>query len=583
MSTCTQLQDDAPVTEYSIVFTATVTFFGNRSAYTPPYPTIETPVYCGTGTLLPSITFGTSDLAGEATAGFPGSQPAGLPSSVKHAPTSCPEAGCVQPEPPSFGQTTQPALGNSPPAEETESSSRVVVTFVTTDKNPAVVFPSDPVPRFGQTRLGGRLSVHAHQTVAPHQTHQGSSGNRAGSHSVAHGQAQFVPGGSQTDKDTSESTSGNPAKSQSGNGNGPSEPKPGNQGGSGSAASTVQRQSQPAYTVTARGAQVIINGQTYSNLKPDQTKTITAGKGVFTIYPTAVIGQGETVTKPEPVGTAVSAVKPTSAMLGGLPVVVTGSEAIIGGTRIKMPPEGTTTRVSSEDVSITPGKIIIDGQTLTFRAAGARQTDVVVTGGEMMTAIGRSIYVFHSTTLTYGPGIKATTEVVDDDTITIGPSGVIVKGTTMGGPSAETTATSYEIVGGATITKLSPSLAVVGGKTFTVGPNAKSTTTVIGGETITFDSEGVIISTMTLSYPFGSSVVTTIQQATGTSDDDDAQPTETGSSKSKTDDDDEDGDSGGDSGGSSKTNDDSSGHLQKPSLVAGITGLCIAMGVWIFM
>ena len=44
---CTLLCDEEePMTIYSIVHTKTVTFYGNRTDYTPPYSTIKTPVYC---------------------------------------------------------------------------------------------------------------------------------------------------------------------------------------------------------------------------------------------------------------------------------------------------------------------------------------------------------------------------------------------------------------------------------------------------------------------------------------------------------------------------------------------------------
>ncbi|KAF7550077.1 hypothetical protein G7046_g8134 [Stylonectria norvegica] len=525
--TCTVSSEDDTITEYSIVYTATVTFFGNHSAYSPPYPTIETPNYCGTESTLPTLsvilsgTFPISTVTLSSTDGLPGA-PAPITSHKQPTPVTCAkgstESGCQEPAAPGYGSESSEHVRSSHEGKEqtpttTEAwSSKVTVTFVTTDKNPSVVYPSNPIPNYSNQGIekGDGITAQGHKTVPPNEP---SPNN------------------------------GDPPRDHQ----------------------SVNLAPQPTYAVTARGKEVIINDKTISHLDPSQTITVTVGDGTFTIYPTAVVGEGATVKKPRPVGTAVSVMTPKSATVGGLPVFVSGSEAVIDGTTFNLPPAGTTTEVNNEVVSIGPGKVVVDGQTMTFQASGGEQSDVVVTGGEMVTAIGQSIFVFHSTTLTYGPNIRETTEVVDDDTITIGPSAVIAHGTTMGGTTAAQTDTTYEIVGGATITKLSPSYVIIDGTTYTAGPGASSLTKVIGGETITIGPDGVIISTTTLSYPFGSSTVTTIKGSATESND---VPDKTGESG--------DGEAKGDG-------DDSAGSFLKPSLVAGLTGLCMAVGVWVLI
>lgn len=357
--------------------------------------------------------------------------------------------------------------------------------------------------------------------------------------------------------------------------------------------------------MTARGPEVIINDHTFSDLKPGQTTTATADHGTFTIFPSKVVGEGATVKKPQPLGSVVSAATPTKATIGGVPVVVSGSEAVVGSTtfklpfvgmstRIEVPVAGATATVEERPVSIVPGTIVVDDETLTYRAVGAPQTDVIIQGGEMVTASGVSIYVFRSTTLTYGPGIPATTQVVDDDTITIGPSGVIVEATTLGGANAKATDTKYQIVGGATITKASPSWVIIDGTTFTAGPGAKSTTKVIGGETVTIGPSGIAISTtLTVRYPFGASTVTTIK-ATATGTGTDSLPTETGSAKNKakkkgSSEDEEDDENADDEDEKDKSkdkdkekgkDDDSGAASERFGLTGRMTGFCIAIGVW---
>ena len=221
--------------------------------------------------------------------------------------------------------------------------------------------------------------------------------------------------------------------------------------------------------------------------------------------------RGATVQKPAPVGTAVSVAKPTTSVLGGLPVTISGSEAIVGGVTVTIPERGTTTVVNGQKVSIGPGTLVVGGEILSFQPVmPARETEVLINGGELLTAIGRSVVVIHSTTFTYGPGIPQLTQVVNGETVSVGPSGVLVHGMVIGGPSADTSTTAYEIVGGATISRLAPSIAVINGITFTVGPGTHWTTTEIAGEMFTIGPTGIVVATMTLPYPFGSVVTTTI-------------------------------------------------------------------------
>ncbi|RSL43476.1 hypothetical protein CEP54_015073 [Fusarium duplospermum] len=553
---CTTLGEDEPLTVFSIIYTATTTLFGNYSDYTAPYPAIKTPNYCPSSSEV---------LGGE-------------------EPTSAPKPGQPQPQPPElsggFGVTTkQPGQ-----PVETFSSSRRTVTFVTTDKNPAVVVTSKPPPRFNRPSQGvNGLPVSRKQMARPSNMPQGSDHHQ--------------PGGDNQDERPRPRPGSQPQQRPESQ----SQPRPQPQ---------PQVQSLRTFSVTARGPEVIINDHTFSDLKPGQTTTATADHGSFTIFPSKVVGEGVTVNKPQPLGSVVSAATPTKATIGGVPVVVSGSEAVVGSTtfklpfvgmstRIEVPVAGATARVEERPVSIVPGTIVVDDETLTYRAVGAPQTDVIIQGGEMVTASGVSVYVFHSTTLTYGPGIPQTTQVVDDDTITIGPSGIVVEGTTLGGASAKATDTKYQIVGGATITKVSPSWVIIDGTTFTAGPGAKSTTKVIGGETVTIGPSGIAISTLRVRYPFGASTVTTIKAtATGT----DSVPTETGHANkkakkkgsSKDEEDDEDDEDDGDEDekdkskdkdkdkgkGKGKGDDDNGAASLRFGLTGGMTGFCIAIGVW---
>jgi hypothetical protein len=312
----------------------------------------------------------------------------------------------------------------------------------------------------------------------------------------------------------------------------------------------------PRHTITAGPNQVIINRSTFSNIPPGATTTVTVDGSVFEINPSQIIQipSGATVSRPAP-GGGLYVPQPTSTNIGGLNVAVGGSTAVIDGFTYTIGNTPSTEIVKGQTVVIGPTGIDFrgSGQTISFKAVSPEQTEIVVAGGELITAIGKSVVVVMSTTFTYGPNIGELTKVVDDDTIVIGPSGVVVHGKTIGGAGAGNTDTKYEIVGGATITQIGPSKVVIAGTTYTVGPGTGTTTTKVGGEIITIGPDGVSVSTLTLPYPFGPTVVTTLQPvATAPA----PTPAETGA-------------------------EENIGTSFRLDWAVGIMGFCIATGVWV--
>ncbi|KAJ4012882.1 hypothetical protein NW766_006694 [Fusarium irregulare] len=233
--------------------------------------------------------------------------------------------------------------------------------------------------------------------------------------------------------------------------------------------------------------------------------------------------------------------------------------------RLEAPTQGSNIVIEERKISINANRIVVDDETLKYHGVGGPQTDVIIEGGEMVTAAGQSVFVFRSTTLTYGPNVHETTKTIDDDVITVGPGNVVIDGTTFGGSEAEPKDTNYRIVGGATITKVNPSYAIIDETTFTAGPGAKRTTKEAGGETITIGPGGIAIGTITVKYPFGASTVTTIEVKETASE---KLPAATGTNNSKN--------------GSNDGDDDDSGATGS-RLTMGMTGLCIAVGVWILV
>ncbi|CAI4210689.1 unnamed protein product [Parascedosporium putredinis] len=280
-------------------------------------------------------------------------------------------------------------------------------------------------------------------------------------------------------------------------------------------------------TITAEPTRIIIDGQTLTSLDPTATTRITVGKGVYEINPSQIIQfGGKTIDRG--VGRGIYVATPTTTVIDGLPVTVSGNSAVIGGYTYTIGRTPETQVVLGRTVIIGPTALTFKNSdaTLTYDGRIPEQTGVIVAGGELMTAIGKSVVVLVQTTITYGPSIVPQTETIDDDT------------------------TKYDIVGGATLTQVGASRVVIREATYTVGPGTGTTTTFVGGENVTVAPDGITVATLTIPYPFGPTIVTMLPEPS------EAAPIEG--------DDDED-----------------AGSPVRPDWAAGITALSIAIGVWV--
>ncbi|KAJ9158051.1 hypothetical protein NKR19_g3666 [Coniochaeta hoffmannii] len=484
-------------TTYSVIYTSTITWYGNPEDYTPPYAPISTPKPC-----IPPK----DPLRFTASWCIP---TIGTERSISQS--------CITQTLSLVYSTAAPGFIPAP-----------TITFVTTDKNPTVVYSTIQTPDYG-VNPGTKDQVD-HTSASPttdppeYQSqvagnsglgggNAGSSGNNGG----GGGPAPTGNSGGGSGSGGSGSGSGNGSGSGSGgsgNGNGSGDGGVGVGSNPGATANNPgHAPAQAPITVGVQPTAVVVNGQTISDNPAAPTQTIIVGSQAVTINPTQVIVAGQTVTRPGATG-GVYIPTPTSTNIQGVPVVVSSSIAIIGGTSFTLGPTATTTIINNQPVTIGPSGVVVASTTIPV-VFMPTPTQVAVEGGELITAIGPSVVVIHGTTITYGPDKPASTTVVDDDTITIGPSGVVVHGTTIGGPTARSSDSQYEIVGGATITQIGPSVVVINNATYTVGPGAGTTTTVVGGETITIGPSGVAVGTHTIAYPFGPTTTIT-PKATGT-------------------------------------------------------------------
>ncbi|GAP82571.1 hypothetical protein SAMD00023353_0101110 [Rosellinia necatrix] len=424
------------IIEYSIIHTWTITWLGNPADYTPPFPTISTPRPCApTASATGRFTISVCDSSGQSC-------------SLVHTTTGDPAASSTT-EPWWVWVSDTSAIRGMQPT----------LTFVTTDKNPAVVFPTSLPPDYGgpPDPMGNvHSAAYPNEVQSPAPPDYGS--------------------GVTTDQNVRSRPITDP----------------------------------PPVTVVVKPGVVIIDGQTFTNNPAQPTSTVVVDENTFTINPTQVIGAGATVTRP-PTSRITSAPSPTKTTIGHIGVDIEGSSVVIDKTTFTIGPRPTTVIVQGQTITVGPGAIVFPGETLAIPAPPG--TTRVAFGAELITAIGSDKVVIEGRTLTYGPGSGTVTEVIDGDTILIGPSGVVAHGTTYGGPGAASTAVQFAAVGGVTISQVGPTLVVVQGVTHTLDPLAATpqpeTTTVLGGETVTIGPRGVAIDTWTLDSPYASTTVIT--------------------------------------------------------------------------
>ncbi|KAK5628503.1 hypothetical protein RRF57_004218 [Xylaria bambusicola] len=273
------------------------------------------------------------------------------------------------------------------------------LTFVTTDKNPAVVFSSSPPPDYGGSPdpMG---NVHS----APYPNQLESS------------DAPGYGNGAATDQDVRSTPVVTPIATTS------------------------------PITITVRPSVVVIDDQTFTDNPAKPTSTVVVDHNTFTIDPTQVVGAGATVTRPSISPRAASPQPTKITTIGDIPVNVEGSTVIIDKTTFTIGPKPTTVVVKGQTVTLRPGAIVFPSQTLAIPTA--QDTTQVVFGAELITAIG-SDRVAGSTTIT---------EEIDGDTVLIGPSGIVVHGETYGGGKAASTEVEFAAVGGVTISQIGPTV-----------------------------------------------------------------------------------------------------------------------------
>ncbi|CZT06764.1 uncharacterized protein RAG0_12429 [Rhynchosporium agropyri] len=278
---------------------------------------------------------------------------------------------------------------------------------------------------------------------------------------------------------------------------------------------------EPPKTTTVQGVPI--------QLKPSEVVIGGDGGGTTTIplmpgaRPTTLVVKEQTISIGSGgIGFSGTTITPPPSMPTNVVVVggqgfsaIGSSVAVIGGTTFVYGPgiEPKTVALKGEAITVGPQGVVFDGTTIggPLHATG---TQYAVAGGLTISEIGSTLAVINGMTLTLGPGATPMTQVIGGQTITAGPNGVVIDGATLTIPF--NTATQAVTAGGITFTQVGGSLAVIGGKTYTFGPGAQQTSTVIDGQTISIGPGGVGFQTTTFTGTTATSTSTTSATETST-------------------------------------------------------------------
>ena len=283
---------------------------------------------------------------------------------------------------------------------------------------------------------------------------------------------------------------------------------------------------QPAGAAGAAPALVTAGGQVFtvgaSGLEaPGLTLAIPRQPGAssfeykgqtFTINPSQIIATDRFVAIPN----AAQPTPPPGFVYNGETFFVDGSRVIAPSTTLTIPPGESVVVYKGQTLTIQPSQRV--GPSTTIPLADVNRGPItappsVITAAGLAFALGPGAAIIGSSTYSFLPGQTPTTIVYQGTTISIGPNGIGLAGTTIPIPTPAPSLSTFT-AGGLTFA-VGPSQAVIGGRTFSIGPNVAPITTVVDGQTISIGSRGIGLAGTTIPLPTGGDVALSTVTADG--------------------------------------------------------------------
>jgi hypothetical protein len=197
---------------------------------------------------------------------------------------------------------------------------------------------------------------------------------------------------------------------------------------------------------------------------------------------------------------------PYSTAINNVPVQVGPGSIVIGGQTISPATVTAPVIIGGQTFSISPSQVVAPGGIvltipISNPPAPTSAPSLFTIGGQKFTQVAPSQLQVSGSTIYIPP--KGTTAVVDGKTYTIYPYSIAGSDTTLALPSQATgvpAAVKFTAVTAASLTfDLGPSVAVISGTTYEIGAGVSPTAIVVGGETVTLGSAGVVLPSTTVS------------------------------------------------------------------------------------
>ena len=251
--------------------------------------------------------------------------------------------------------------------------------------------------------------------------------------------------------------------------------------GVGMASTTIALPSIPAFSTVTEGAltllvnpsEAVIQGHSYFLTQgAAPITTVIEGQSII-IGPDGVSFAGTTAVIPRPTEAShLTIIDGLTFSVGPTDVVVAGKTYAIGGGA-----KPQTATIGSEIISFGPGGIGLPGTTVAPTAS-------IFTADGLIFSLEPTDVVIRGTTYGVGAGASPTTITVGGETISIGPEGIGLPGTTVAPAASIVTADGLTF-------SLEPTDVVIRGTTYQIGAGASPTTITVEGETISIGPGGI--------------------------------------------------------------------------------------------
>ena len=279
-------------------------------------------------------------------------------------------------------------------------------------------------------------------------------------------------------------------------------------------ARTVPLHQKAKYTPFVYASQTYSVGDT-AIIGPTSTAQIHGGRGSFVYGRQTLYLQDGHVSGPSTTidlsrfADSPSGSTPSRTVIDDVAISIGPKAAIIGGKTYPFIAGQSPTSIiyQGHTFSLKSHGIAIDGTALSIPTI-ANPTFSTITEGDLTFSVAASEVVISGMTYHIGPNTPGTTTVINGQTISIGPQGVSMAGTTETFPASLVGATptytnGYEVIStDGLIFSLSPTNVIINGKTYAIGADATSPTSiVIGTETISLGPGGVGLPEATITPP----------------------------------------------------------------------------------